>query len=455
MRVLGGEYPPTKGSLSFSGKPVKLNSPQDALDSGIAVIHQEMVLAPDLSIAENIYLGELPLWVSRRAMQTNAASIIRRLGFDLNPAAEVGTLPVAHQQIVEIAKALSKNARVIVFDEPTAVLSEQDAQRMLSIIDDLRKTGVSVIYISHRLDEVLQIADRITVLKDGQSVATLDNREAEKATLSVDDLIPLMVGRPLSDLFGAPDNRKPGKEVLRVEGLSDNRRVKGFNLTVKAGEIVGLGGLVGAGRTEAVRLLFGAGPKSAGNVFLHGKPLKIRSPVDAVHAGIGLIPEDRKNHGTVLDFAISHNTTMARLDAVVVAGDIINHSREIGLVQQLANKLKLKCGAISDPVSSLSGGNQQKVVLAKWFHADCEVLIFDEPTRGVDVGAKAEIYTLIKYFAGLGRAVVVISSEHQELFGLCDRITVMREGEITGELLPPDYKEESLLKLAMVQGSAA
>lgn len=455
MRVLGGEYPPTKGTMAFSGKPVKLNSPQDALSSGIAVIHQEMVLAPDLTIAENIYLGELPFWVSARRLQKQAADIIRRLGFALDPSAEVGTLPVAHQQIVEIAKALSKNARVIVFDEPTAVLSEQDAQRMLSIIDDLRQTGVSIIYISHRLDEVLQIADRITVLKDGKSVGTLENHRQGPDRLTVDNLIPLMVGRALSDLFGTPDNRQPGKEVLRVENLTDNRRVKGFNLSVRAGEIVGLGGLVGAGRTEAVRLLFGADSKATGEVYIDGKRRAIRSPADAVKAGIGLVPEDRKNQGAVLDFAITHNTTMARMDAVVMAGDIINYPREHAIVNKLADKLTLKCGAIDAPVSSLSGGNQQKVVLAKWFHADCNVLIFDEPTRGVDVGAKAEIYNLIKYLAGLGRAVIVISSEHQELFGLCDRITVMREGAITGELFPGDYHEENLLKLAMVEGSAA
>ncbi|KJY78743.1 sugar ABC transporter ATP-binding protein [Vibrio nigripulchritudo] len=448
MKVIGGEYKPTKGQLRIKGKETVFRSPKDAFRSGIAVIHQEMVLAPDLSIAENIFLKELPGLVNRKALQSRASELIRKLGFKLDPSLPVGELPVAHQQIVEIAKALSTHAKIIVFDEPTAVLSEGDAQRLLTIIDDLRKTGVAIVYISHRLDEVLQIADRITVLKDGQSIETLDNTTPE--SLTVDDLIPLMVGRPLKDLFGEKTDHALGDTVLSIENLSDGKRLSPFNMDVRAGEILGLGGLVGAGRTEAMRLLFGADKASSGTIKIDGEAVSIHSPYHAVKHGIGLVPEDRKAQGTVLEFSIAHNITMANLRDVLIAGDLIHPAREARIVTDLSKKLTVKYHQSSDPVSSLSGGNQQKVVLAKWIHAQCKVLILDEPTRGVDVGAKVEIYTLIRYLATLGVAVIVISSEHQELFGLCDRILVMREGEITGELTPDDYQEVNLLRLAMI-----
>jgi ribose transport system ATP-binding protein len=445
MRVLGGEYAPEAGTVNVRGIEQQFRGPMDALDKGIAIIHQEMALAADLTVAENIFLAEIPSVISWRDLNRRAGELISSLGFSISPSATVSDLSLAHQQVVEIAKALSRNAGVMVFDEPTAVLSVQDAERLLGIIRTLRERGVGIIYISHRLDEVFRIADRITVMKDGASVKTVERKDVE-----IDDVIKMMVGRSLKALFGEDVERLIGKEVLRIEDLSDGTRIRGASLSVRAGEIVGLGGLVGAGRTELVRMIFGAEKARSGKIFLNGKELHISNPRQAVKAGIGLVPESRKEQGLVLDFPIRVNATMSKLAPLVNAFGFVRRSAETETVERLASRLRIKAGSLNDPASSLSGGNQQKVVLAKWFHADGDLLIFDEPTRGVDVGAKTEIYSLIKSLAAEGRAVLVISSEHIELFGLCDRILVMREGELTGSLAPEDYTEEKLLKLAMV-----
>ena len=444
MRVLGGEHQPSEGTVSVDGAEVRFAAPQEAKARGITVIHQEMALAGDLTVAENIFLGALPRLIDWRALRAKAAKLIAELGFDIPPEARVNTLSVAHQQVVEIAKALSKNARVMVFDEPTAVLSVQDAARLLDIIRGLRARGVAVIYISHRLDEVMQIADRMTILKDGASVSTV-----EAASVTIPDLIRLMVGRPLQALFGEDVPREIGAGILSVKGLTRGRAVRDASFTLKAGEILGFGGLVGAGRTELMRLIFGADRAEAGEVWMKGKHLRLREPLDAVAAGIGLAPESRKDHGLILDKSIAINTTMAKLKPLLAPLGVIRRAAERAVVTDLGRSLRLKSAGPDAPVSSLSGGNQQKVVLAKWFHVDVEVMIFDEPTRGVDVGAKSEIYALIKQFAARGRGVIVVSSEHHELFGLCDRVLVMREGAISGELQKSDYTEANLLRLAM------
>jgi len=449
MRVLGGEHCPDEGKVHIDGLERTLRGPEDAIDCGIVVIHQEMALAPDLSVAENIFLSEIPAFVSWRDLNRRARELIGRLGFDIRPSATVRDLSIAHQQVVEIAKALSRKARIIVFDEPTAVLSVQDAERLLGIIDGLRREGVGIVYISHRLDEVFRIADRMTVMKDGSSVGTV-----ETSTVKVDDVIKMMVGRPLAALFGEILPREPGAELLRVENLSAGSRVRDVSFSIRAGEIVGLGGLVGAGRTEVVRMIFGADRREAGRIFVEGKEINPRHPRDAVRAGIGLVPESRKDQGVLVDMPIRVNTTMARLGPLVNPFGFIRRRAERATVLELRDRLRIKAPDIDAPVSSLSGGNQQKVVLAKWFHAGGRILIFDEPTRGVDVGAKTEIYSLIKALAADGRAILVISSEHLELFGLCDRVLVMREGQLTGMLTDPDYTEENMLRLAMMQAPA-
>jgi ribose transport system ATP-binding protein len=445
MRVLGGEHVPDAGTIAVSGERQQFRGPMDALGKGIAIIHQEMALATDLTVAENIFLAEIPSLISWRDLNRRAEELISSLGFSISPSATVSDLSVAHQQVVEIAKALSHNAGVMVFDEPTAVLSARDAERLLQIISTLRERGVGIIYISHRLDEVFRIADRITVMKDGASVATV-----ARADVEIDDVIRMMVGRSLKALFGDDVERTVGDEVLRIDNLSDGSRIRSASLSLRAGEIVGLGGLVGSGRTELVRMIFGAEKALSGKIFIHGREVKMKSPRHAIRAGIGLVPESRKEQGLVLDFPIRVNATMARLSPLVNMFGFVRRSAEKTAVEKLASRLRLKAGSLDDPASSLSGGNQQKVVLAKWFHADGDILIFDEPTRGVDVGAKTEIYSLIKSLAAEGRAILVISSEHLELFGLCDRILVMREGQLTGSLQPAEYSEENLLRLAMV-----
>jgi ribose transport system ATP-binding protein len=444
MRVLGGEMLPSSGEVLIEGRPVEFRDPKAARARGIAVIHQELALAPDLTVAENIFLGELPGMISYRDLNRRASELIHRLGFDIDAGRVVGSLAVAHQQVVEIAKALSRDVKIIVFDEPTAVLSTRDAERLHAVIRDLRRQGVGIVYISHRLDEVFSIADRMTVMKDGQVVGTVTPRDA-----TVEDVIRMMVGRPLAAMFPERGRRTVGDEVLSVRGLHRGRRVRDVSFAVRAGEIVGLGGLVGSGRTEVARLIFGADRLEGGEIRVRGKPVALHSSRDAVRAGIGLVPEDRKRQGAVLDLPIRINATMARLSAVVNALGFIRRGVERRDVSTLGQALRLKASSVDAPVSSLSGGNQQKVVLAKWFYAGGDVILLDEPTRGVDVGAKTEIYGLVNKLAEEGKAVLVISSEHQELFGLCDRILVMGEGELRGELTPEHYSEENLLSLAM------
>ena len=447
MGVLSGKLAPDGGNIAFDGQKVRFGSPRDAINVGIEMIHQEMALAPDLSVAENIFLGSLPTVISWFPLRRKARALIERLGFVIDPATRVGDLTVAHQQVVEIAKALSRDAKVIIFDEPTAVLAARDSEQLLRIIRELSASGVGVVYISHRLDEVLAISDRMTVMKDGGYVGTVTPAEA-----GVNDLIRLMVGRPLSALYGTRIAHDFGEEALRVDRLGAGR-IRDVSFSLRAGEIIGLGGLVGSGRTEVARLIFGADKRETGKIFLRGKEIEINHPRQAVAAGIGLVPEDRKRQGVVLDKSIRINTTMARMAPVVSAG-FIRWAKERATVQRLAQSLRIKMASQEAPASSLSGGNQQKVVLAKWLHVDGPVIILDEPTRGVDVGAKAEIYTIVHRLASEGRAVIVISSEHQELFALCDRVLVMGEGRLRGELQPRDYSEENLLSLA-IGGKAA
>ncbi|WP_062229167.1 sugar ABC transporter ATP-binding protein [Aureimonas frigidaquae] len=443
MRVLGGEFRPDAGRTLINGAEVRLSGPTDAIRRGISVIHQEMALAPDLTVAENIFLGVLPAAINWRSLNERARALIQRLGFDIAPGEQVSDLSVAHQQVVEIAKALSRDVRVIVFDEPTAVLSTGDARRLLQIIKDLRGQGVGIVYISHRLDEIYEIADRITVMKDGRRVGTVTPTDTP-----VDGLIRMMVGRPLSQLFGDKPHTTLGEEIVRVEGLTLPNGVRDVSFSIRRGEVVGLGGLVGSGRSEVARALFGADPIRSGTIVLKGAPFKPRNPRQAVRRGIGLVPEDRKAQGVVLDMAIRENATMADASRVTRAG-FFRAGAERRLVQSLIASLRIKLQSMNDPVSSLSGGNQQKVVLAKWFNTGPDLIILDEPTRGVDVGAKTEIYSLIHRLASEGKAVIVISSEHAELFGLCDRVLVMGEGTLRGELLPPDFEEEKLLTLSM------
>lgn len=447
MRVLAGEMKPTSGTVSIHGETMQHSGPRGAAGRGISVIHQELALAPDLTVAENIFLGRLPRIVNHRRLRKAASEILERLGFDIDPAIHAGRLTVAHQQVVEIAKALSNRARIIVFDEPTAVLANTDAERLLAIIRELRAGGTGAVYISHRLNEVFDLSDRITVMKDGSHVETL-----ETSATDVDAVIARMVGRQMSALFPSKAGRVPGEVVVRVRNVSRGRKVRDVSFSVRAGEVVGLGGLVGSGRTEVARLVFGADKMDSGTVELNGKPLHLSSPREAVRARIGLVPEDRKQQGVILDAPIRINTTLARIRSISRLG-FLDAGKERQVAVALGAEMRLKASSVDAPVSSLSGGNQQKVALAKWFHADCDLLILDEPTRGVDVGAKGEIYNLINDLAKAGKAILVISSEHQELFGICDRVLVMAEGAIVGELTESKFTEQQLLTLAMTRSA--
>ena len=444
MKIIAGNHLPDTGRIELEGEPMRFRNPNDALVRGIALIHQETALAPDLTVAENVMICQLPRLIRWKELERRASALIRSLGFEIDPRAPVSTLSVAQRQIVEIAKALSLNIKLLVLDEPTASLAPSDARRLLDIVRDLRNRGVGIVYISHRLQEVFDIADRITVLKDGERVATV-----APASLTMDALIRLMVGRPLAALFPPRDGITPGKVVLDVAGLSRGSVVDDVSFQVRAGEVVGIGGLIGSGRTELVRLVFGADRADSGRVLVDGRDVTPRSTSAGVRAGIGLVPEDRKGQGAVLGMSIRINATMARLADVSTWFGSLRHSHERRTVDALMKSLRIKARDMEADVSTLSGGNQQKVVLAKWFHAQGRVIVLDEPTRGVDVGAKADIYGLINALAAQGKAIVVVSSEHQELIGLCDRILVMGGGRLRGELDPQDFSEEKIVAMSL------
>jgi len=444
MKIIAGNHLPDAGTVHLEGVAQRFRNPNDALVRGIALIHQETALAPDLTVAENVMLCHLPRIIRWRELRARAAALIEGLGFDIDPGAQVGTLSSAQRQIVEIAKALSLNVKLLVLDEPTASLAPSDAQRLLGIVRELRGRGVGIVYISHRLQEVFEIADRITVLKDGEKVSTVTPAE-----VSMDGLIRLMVGRPLAALFPRRNGITIGAPVLEVQGLGRRGAVSDVSFTVRAGEVVGIGGLIGSGRTELVRMVFGADRSDTGKVLINGRDVTPRSAAAGVRAGIGLVPEDRKSQGAVLSMPIRVNSTMARLGDVSTWFGGLRRGRERQVVTQLMQSLRIKARDMDADVSSLSGGNQQKVVLAKWFHADGKVIVLDEPTRGVDVGAKAEIYTLINTLAAEGKAIVVVSSDHHELMGLCDRILVMGGGRLRGTLEPDDFSEEKIVALSL------
>ena len=444
MKIIAGNHLPDAGRIELAGEPVRFRTPHDALVQGIALIHQETALAPDLTVAENVMICQLPRFIRWSELERRASDLIRSLGFDIDPRALVSSLSVAQRQIVEIAKALSLNVKLLVLDEPTASLAPSDAVRLLDIVRGLRRRGVGIVYISHRLQEVFDIADRITVLKDGQRVSTV-----EPASLTMDGLIRLMVGRPLAALFPRRDGVAIGPVVLEVQGLSRRGAVHDVSFAVRAGEVVGIGGLIGSGRTELVRLVFGADRADAGCVRVDGRDVTPRSTGAGVRGGISLVPEDRKGQGAVLGMPIRINATMARLRDVSSRMGWLRRAHERRIVDALMASLRIKAHDREADVSTLSGGTQQKVVLAKWFHAQGRVIVLDEPTRGVDIGAKVDIYTLINTLAAQGKAVVVVSSEHQELIGLCDRILVMGAGRLRGELAPPDFTEENIVAMSL------
>jgi ribose transport system ATP-binding protein len=460
VKILTGAYQMDAGSITWHGRPVRIGSPADAQRLGISVIYQEFNLVPQLSIAENIFITREPLRFAAGPVRVidwprlyrQAQEVLRSLDLDLDPRRPVEGLGVARQQMVEIAKALSVNAEVIVMDEPTSALTGHEIDELFKVINKLRSQGKSIIYISHRLDEVKALGDRATVLRDGRSVATVD-----VPSTPVGKLIQLMVGRTIDQQFPkVPAARGP--EVLRVEHLTRAGVLHDISFNAYAGEVLGISGLVGAGRTELVRAIFGADPIDSGDVYIEGRQVRLKSPKAAIRAGLGLLPESRKEHGLVLVLSVAHNITMAHIGQVS-RGPLLDHGREISVAGKLAQQLRIRTPSLEQEVQYLSGGNQQKTVLAKWLVGRSKLLIFDEPTRGIDVGAKVEVYQLMNELTAQGVAILMVSSELLEVLGMSDRIMVMHEGRVTGIFDSEEATQEKLLRAALgeeepVHGSA-
>ena len=447
MKILSGAYTKDEGTILVDGKEVNIDGSRSSMNLGIAIIYQEFMLAPDLTVAENIFIDRLSsggVAINWSKLRADAREQLDKLGFgDINPNAKCGALSVAYQQVVEICKCLARNARVLVFDEPTAVLTFKEVRKLFEIIKRLKAEGVSIVYISHRMEEIFELSDRITVLKDGGYVTTLNTSDTDQRRL-----VNLMVGREMKDMF-PPRHATIGDTVLKVENLQAGKMVQGVSFEAHAGEILGFYGLVGAGRTETMRAIFGADKRESGKIYYFGKEVNWKSPKEAVGEQFGLLPEDRKKQGLLLEQSIRMNTTLASLKTKIAPKGLINHRSEKQLVKQQLASIQTKYGDTEDNANTLSGGNQQKVALAKWMTADCKCIVFDEPTRGVDVGAKVEIFNVMNSLAEKGVAIIMISSEMPEVIGMCDRVEIMRNGKITGELNKTELSEDALIAFAM------
>ncbi|GAA5190793.1 sugar ABC transporter ATP-binding protein [Rugosimonospora acidiphila] len=450
IKVLAGVHRPDTGQVLLDGQPLTFSGPGDARDAGVAVIYQEPTLFPDLSVAENIYMGRQPRLsrqlgrIDRRKLHTDTAALFARLGVALDPAAPARGLSIADQQMVEIAKALSLNTRVLIMDEPTAALTPGEVSRLFGVATALREEGAAVLFISHRLEEVFALCQRVTTLRDGRFVAS-----EPVEGLTADELVRRMVGRHLDALYPKAE-ATIGNVALEVERLTREGVFTDVSFTVRRGEIVALAGLIGAGRTEVARAVFGIDRWDAGRVTIGGRQLPAASPTAAMAAGVALVPEDRRAQGLVMGASIERNLGLTRLKALRRAG-LMSRGRERSQAADWALRLQLKYARLSDTVSTLSGGNQQKVVLAKWLATEPKVLIVDEPTRGIDVGTKAEVHRLLSELAGRGLAVLMISSDLPEVIGMADRVLVMREGRLVAEIPRAEATEETVMSAATGQ----
>ena len=445
MKVLSGVYQPDAGIIKVDGKPISITKPAEARAAGINLIYQELSVATNLTVAENVFMGSEPRtrWgvADTAEMNRRTEEILRLLDAPFTATTPARKLSIAQQQQVEIARALVHRGRILIMDEPTAALSDRETDALFAIVRKLRDEGIAIIYISHRMAEVNALADCVTVLRDGAYVGELTSEELEPTKI-----VQMMVGRPLGDFYQSKTDRKAGKVLLDVQNLGGGK-VEPASFQVRSGEVLGLAGLVGAGRTELARLIFGADPKTSGRVLLDGKEITVNEPLDAIRLGIGYLPEDRKGQGLFLQLSALTNTTMNVLGRHSRAG-VIDHPMLRKLTREAIARLSIKVGGPESIVGGLSGGNQQKVLLARWLEIQPKVLLLDEPTRGVDVGAKAEIYRIINDLAASGVAMVVISSELPEVIGICDRVVVMREGVVTGECQGQDINQERIMTLA-------
>jgi inositol transport system ATP-binding protein len=461
LKILSGAQAPDAGTIRFAGEPIALASPHDAQKLGIVTIYQEFTLAPNMTIAENVFIGREPgprPFVSWRKMAAETRVITTRLGLQLRPMALVRDLSVAEQQMVEIARALSMRSRLIVMDEPTSALSTSEVEKLFRIVRELKGQGLSVIFVTHRLEEVMELCDRYTVLRDGRQVAS-----GAVADTTVDGLIRSMVGRQVNALFAHREPATPGPMALEVEGLTRRGNsqdphatvLQDVSLAVRRGEILGIAGLVGAGRTEAARAIFGADPFDAGTVRVDGKAVAIHTPEDAIRHGIGLVPEDRKQQALFLALAVRTNLSMASLVRLLRWRFFVDERAERAMVEEYRRALNIRMAGPEQLIANLSGGNQQKVVLARWLALRPKVLIVDEPTRGIDVGAKVEVHNLLYEMARSGIAVIAISSELPEILAVSDRIVTMREGRVTGAVSRDDASEELLMTMMTLDSAKA
>jgi ABC-type sugar transport system ATPase subunit len=442
MKILSQVERPDAGEVEMSGEPVEFHGPGHAQKLGVAMVYQEFALAPHLSVAENLFLGREPAsvgFINRRAEKEKAAELLGRVGLDVDPGRLVSSLTVAEQQRVEIAKALAIEAKIVIMDEPTATLAEKETEELFEVIRDLSSRGISILYISHHLDEIFRIADRVTVMRDGKVVETKPTSELDE-----EELVNLMVGREVGNLYPKP-KAQVGEVLLQAEGITREGALRNCSFEVHSGEILGFAGLVGAGRTELARAVFGADPIDSGKVKLDGRELRIGSPQAAIDAGIGYLTEDRKGAGLALQLGVDQNITLAN---VPMKAGLLDLGAEQRTAQDRSEQLDIQTPTTKRKVQLLSGGNQQKVVVAKWLEARAKVLFFDEPSRGIDVGAKAEMFGLIGELAKEGRGIVLISSYLPELLNMCDRVVVMRGGEVAGELDREEFSEERIVALA-------
>lgn len=451
IKTCSGAVIPTSGKIRVNGREFARMTPQLAAENGIAIIYQEFNNVAELSAAENLFLGRpirKGIVVDKKAMEAEAAKAFEQLRIKINPKTLMKNLTVGYQQMVEIAKAIQQNARVLIMDEPSAPLTSNEVENMFAVVELLRRQGVSIIYISHRLEELFRLSDRIEVLRDGEYIDTLITKEA-----TPDQLIRMMVGREMTQQYPQRHSKiDRSKVILEMKDVCGNGD-KNINLKMYAGEVLGLGGLVGAGRTELAQLLFGAAKKESGQIIFNGKEINPRSPREAIDLGIALVPEDRKRHGALLGTSIKHNINMPIYGRISKAS-VINSRTEEEIAEKYKEEIQIKTPNLNQLVKNLSGGNQQKVILGKWLAADSQLIIFDEPTRGIDVGAKYEIYKLINTLVEEGRTVLLISSEMEELMGMSDRILVLAENQITGELAKEEFNADRIMAFAsaMVDG---
>ncbi|MBQ4241872.1 MAG: sugar ABC transporter ATP-binding protein [Lachnospiraceae bacterium] len=446
MKVLTGIYTKDSGSITYEGKEIEFHNTREAQDAGIVIVHQELNMVGDLTVAQNIFIGRefmKGFRIDDKKMIAESKKLFDELKIDIDPKAKMSDLTVGKQQMCEIAKAISHQAKVIIFDEPSAALTEKEIEDLFVIIRDLRDKNLGIVYISHRMDEIKVITDRVTVMRDGGYVGTLITKDCTK-----EDIINMMVGRVI---YEEPKTQsmvpKDAPVVLKVEHLNAGRMVKDVSFELRKGEILGFSGLMGAGRTETARALFGADPKTSGDIYVNGENVVINSPQDAVKHGIGYLSEDRKRYGIVVQKTITENSTLASMEDYM-SGIFINKSKEKKVTEKYIDELKTKTPGPDQLVVNLSGGNQQKVVIAKWLVRNCDILIFDEPTRGIDVGAKNEIYKLMNRLASEGKSIIMISSEMTEILRMSDRIVVMCEGEKTGELDIAEATQELIMDKA-------